>query len=127
MNKEKFRIKLLCSKSRVAPLKAVTLPRLELCAPVLLAQLTKKVVDAFDSAEIQMFLWSDSTVTLNWIASSSHRWSVFVSNRVGEIQRLTKTEFWRHVASTDNPADVLSRGLNPSQILDLNLWWEGPE
>ncbi|XP_011858745.1 PREDICTED: uncharacterized protein LOC105556271 [Vollenhovia emeryi] len=84
-----YRSELLCSKSHVASLKAVSLPRLELSAAVLLAQLITKVRNSLDSP-VQAFLWSNSTITLNWIASSSRNWSVFVPNRIGEVQRLTQ-------------------------------------
>ncbi|XP_029177719.1 uncharacterized protein LOC114945619 [Nylanderia fulva] len=120
-----YRSQLLCSKSRVAPLKAVSLPRLELSAAVLLAQLITKVKDSLGSP-MQAFLWSDSTIALNWIASSSRNWSVFVANRVGEIQRLTQISQWRHVSSSDNPADILSRGIYPYDLIASSMWWHGP-
>ncbi|XP_018372878.1 PREDICTED: uncharacterized protein LOC108767463, partial [Trachymyrmex cornetzi] len=121
-----YHSELLCSKSRVAPIKATSLPRLELSAALLLARLIASVQASLDVSYIQIFLWSDSTISLNWIASPSRRWSVFVANRVGEIQRLTKIEEWRHVSSPDNPADILSRGLDPHNLSNSALWWHGP-
>ncbi|XP_011686440.1 PREDICTED: uncharacterized protein LOC105449136 [Wasmannia auropunctata] len=104
----KYHVKLLCSRSRVAPLKAVSLPRLELSAALLLARLIVKV-----------------SQSLNVMHSTSRRWAV-VANRVGEIQRLTRIESWRHVGSAENSADILSRGLGPSQLAAAVMWWHGP-
>ncbi|XP_036142109.1 uncharacterized protein LOC118645343 [Monomorium pharaonis] len=124
--KNEYRTELLTSKSRVAPLKAVSLPRLELSAALLLAGLIKKIGASFDLTNLQTFLWSDSTIVLNWISSPSRQWSVFVANRVGEIQGITDPERWRHVKSSDNPADILSRGLNPRELASSSIWWHGP-
>ncbi|XP_018396168.1 PREDICTED: uncharacterized protein LOC108774505, partial [Cyphomyrmex costatus] len=121
-----YHSELLCSKSRVAPLKAVSLPRLELSAALLLARLIAKVRESLDISNCRTYLWSDSTIALNWITSSSRRWSVFVANRVGEIQRLTDIKQWHHVASPDNPADMLSRGSNPHDLISARAWWNGP-
>ncbi|XP_071640891.1 uncharacterized protein [Temnothorax longispinosus] len=121
-----YRTELLCSKSRVAPLKAISLARLELQAAPLLAELMDKVSTSIDITQFKKFFWSDATITLYWITSLSRRWEVFVANRVSKIQRLTKIEDWRHVPSTDNPADILSRGIHPHELVEASLWWHGP-
>jgi len=126
ISSSEFRGELLCSRSRVAPIKSVSLPRLELSAALLLAQLIDKISKAIDLANTRIFLWSDSTIALNWISSSSRKWAVFVANRVGEIQRLTKIDSWHHISSAINPADILSRGLEPHELLKSHIWWHGP-
>ncbi|XP_070527747.1 uncharacterized protein [Cardiocondyla obscurior] len=68
-----YRVALLTSKSRVAPIKAVSLPRLELSAAVLLTQLIEKVRSSIEMQRNDVILWSDSTIALQWIASPSRR------------------------------------------------------
>ncbi|XP_062533926.1 uncharacterized protein LOC134202938, partial [Armigeres subalbatus] len=119
--------RLLCSKSKVAPINTPTIPRLELCAAVLLARLIETVKAALRTSIHQTVAWSDSTTTLAWIAGPPAKWKTFVSNRVAEIISILPAVNWRHISGTNNPADLLSRGLAPSALATLSLWWEGPE
>lgn len=118
---------LICSKSRIAPLRTVSLPRLELCACLLLANLANRVLGIVNIKFDSKNLWTDSQISLCWIKSHPSRWNIFVSNRVEKIQELTSELQWRHVRSDQNPADYLSRGLSSSELLSCCNWWRGPE
>ncbi|GBN53145.1 hypothetical protein AVEN_86224-1 [Araneus ventricosus] len=118
---------LLSSKSRVEPIKSVTIPRLELAACLLLAQLTRKVLNALKLKIDQVFLWTDSTIALPWIDTPPHLLKTFVSNRVAQIQELTKEYHWAHVTSKNNPADLLSRGIDAQFLVNNQFWFQGPD
>lgn len=118
---------LLTAKSRVAPLNAVSIPRLELCAAELLAKLMFEVRDRCGLSSVSYYLYTDSTITLQWIQKESTIFKPFVSNRVASIQRNTNKELWFHVPTEQNPADLLSRGMSVLELKHSKLWWQGPD
>ncbi|XP_071576252.1 uncharacterized protein [Temnothorax nylanderi] len=97
VGQDEYKSFLLCSKSRVAPLKAVTLARLELLAALLLAQLADKARASLNLSSIKITLWSDATIALHWISSPSRKWTTFVANH--EYDSLTKH---RDISKTSN-------------------------
>ncbi|GFT20213.1 integrase catalytic domain-containing protein [Trichonephila clavipes] len=120
-------VHLIASKSRVAPTKQTTIPRLELCATVLLAKLVHRVKQALKLNVTNTFLWSDSMIVLSWIRKESYQLKTFVANRIATIQEMTSSEQWRYVATEDNPADFVSRGMDSLKLKTCELWWNGPK
>lgn len=119
-------IRLIASKSRVSPVKSVSIPCLDLCGAVLLAQLVDKLKKCLDLQINNTYYWTDSSIVIHWLKGFRRNWTTFVANRVGEVQSLTLIENWHHVSSKDNPADCLSRGVMPEALLQLEIWWHGP-
>ncbi|GFU53923.1 integrase catalytic domain-containing protein [Trichonephila clavipes] len=118
------KVALVRAKARVAPLKQVTIPRLELMACYIGARWAHSVQESLNITEMETVFWSDSMVALYWLREKGG-WSVFVSNRIKEIKNLFPKTEWRHVRKKINPADLISRGCSPSHLVESN-WWEGP-
>ncbi|XP_064396444.1 uncharacterized protein LOC135343372 [Halichondria panicea] len=117
---------LVTSKTRVAPIKRLTIPRLELNGALTLAQQLSHCKNVLDMPSSSIHAWTDSTIVLAWIQGNPRRFKVYVGNRVAQIMDLTPADCWKHVASEENPADCASRGLFPSELIHHDLWWNGP-
>ncbi|GFX19036.1 integrase catalytic domain-containing protein [Trichonephila clavipes] len=121
------KVSILASKSRVAPIRVISIPRLELCACVLLAQLVKKIRSTLRLNISDIVLHTDSTIALAWLNTPLPILKTFVDNCVAKVQELTEGFQWNHVLSVLNPADLVSRGLRPCDLPNLRLWWHGPQ
>jgi len=110
------------AKTRVAPIKSLTLPRLELMAAVMEAKLMQHI---HNSLSIQnVYLWSDSQIVIHWIQSDKQL-KRFEASRVKEIANLTRGIRLRYCPTDSNPADLQTRGLTVGQYLanDLLASW----
>ena len=119
-------VALVMSKSRVAPIKSITIPRLELQAAVLSAKVDSSLLEELELTLAPSYFWTDSEIVLRYIRNESRRFHIFVANRVSLIHQLTAVEQWNFVPGNQNPADLLTRG-EKMQDHDRKVWLEGPQ
>lgn len=117
---------LVMSKTRVAPLKKLTLPRIELMTAVITARLCTYVKKQLDCAIDRTVCWTDNSATLHWIRGCASQWKPFVANRVIEIQSLLDPSVWHYCPGPQNPVDVPTRGVSAEQLMNSSVWWNGP-
>ena len=118
---------LVLGKARVAPLKKVTIPRLELTAATVSVRVSSMLKEELDYEKLQDLYWTDSKVVLGFIGNESRRFHVYVANRVQFLRDHISPEQWQYVESRSNPADEGSRGVNAKEFMQKSQWIRGPE
>ena len=119
----------VASKTRVAPLSQLTIPRLELLSALILSRLITTVEEALKPlvAIEKIYCWTDSTTALHWIIGTNKEWKTFVENQVKEIRSCVPPSSWNHCPGTENPADIPSRGTHTSKLSESPVRFRGPE
>ena len=119
--------RIVAAKTRVSPITATSIPRLELMGAIVGVRLTTRIADVLELPIGSASFWFDSLNVLWWIRGRSREFKPFIANRVGEIQTYTRPDQWRYVSTGQNPADILSRGMNATELVDCYVWWQGPD
>jgi len=118
---------IVMAKARLAPLKQVTIPRLELSAAVLAVKVDQIIRREIDLNIDESVFWTDSTAVLKYIRNESARFQTFVANRLSVIHAGSTVSQWHHVNTKLNVADLASRGMTADEIAHSSCWFEGPE
>ncbi len=120
-------VQLVTARSRVAPVRQLTIPRLELMGAVLGYRLGLRTKKALRVDVDSTTWWTDSSTVLHWLRAEATLFSAFVANRKEEIREGSLPSEWRHVPGSLNPADDGSRGIPATELNVEHRWFEGPE
>ena len=112
-------------KSRLAPVKSVSIPRLELMAAVMATNIDEMLKRELKVNTAASYFWSDSMAVLGYIRNRDKKFDVFVANRLSKIHETTTVGQWKHVPTDQNPADDASRGIKSKAL--QGRWLNGPE
>ncbi|XP_072931704.1 uncharacterized protein [Epargyreus clarus] len=121
----KVKLALVAGKAKVAPLKAQSIPRMELQAAVIGSRLATDVISKHPWKDAVVYLWSDSKTVLSWIRNDANRYTPYVAHRLSEIAEATRTEQWKWVPTALNVADDATRAGN-TQLSSSSRWYTGP-
>ncbi|XP_044316206.1 uncharacterized protein LOC123037801 [Drosophila rhopaloa] len=119
-------VSFVCAKTKCAPMRTMSIPRLELQAAVLGTRLMNTVKEEHSVDTSETVLWTDSKTVLRWIGSTHRRYKQFVGNRVAEILESSKVSQWRWVPTADNAADDATRSQNKADLSPESRWLRGP-
>lgn len=117
---------LVIGKSRVTPLKHITIPRLELTAAVVAVKMDRMLRQELEVPLQESVFWTDSTTVLRYLSNESARFKTFVANRVTTIRDHSHPTQWRYVNSALNPADQASRGVKVKKFMQNKVWIHAP-
>ncbi|XP_065893435.1 uncharacterized protein [Dysidea avara] len=112
------------AKTRVAPLKLLTLPQLELMATLIATRLIRFVLDTLSLQDPPVYIWSDNQIVLHW-DQSEKQLPAFVHHRVSEMKSQLPTASWQYCPTLGNPADLLTRGITLQLLKSSSLWQHG--
>ena len=119
-------VNILMAKSRLAPLKGSTIPRLELASALEAMRLDKLLQEELQVPLEQSIYWTDSTIVLWYLQSPTKSFQTYVANRVAKILEHTIPSQWRYIPTTENTEDIASRGMTADELITEDRWCEGP-
>ena len=119
-------VSLVMAKTKVAPIKTLTKPRLELCGTAVTAKFLSHCRKVLEVPLCDTFTWTDIMVVLSWLRGNPRQFKPFVGNRVDEVLELIPPHTWQHVPGKTNPAHCASTGIYPSELVQDKSWWNGP-
>lgn len=117
----------LMAKVKLAPLKSTTIPRLELMAAVEAVKLDNLLTRELNIPLTESVFWTDSSIVLWYLRNEEKRFKTFVANRTSKIHEHSSVSQWKHVPSAQNAADVLSRGCSATDLVNSDVWLNGPK
>ncbi|XP_043661591.1 uncharacterized protein LOC122625565 [Drosophila teissieri] len=118
-------VSFVSAKTKCAPMRTMTIPRLELQAAVLGTRLMNSVKEEHSVVITDLVLWTDFKTVLRWIGTH-RRYKQFVGNRVAEILESSKVSQWRWVPTADNAADDATRSQKGVDLSQESRWLRGP-
>lgn len=122
-----YHVNLLCAKNRIAPMRQISIPRLELCAAVLASRLRVTIEKEMRYQFSRIIHITDSEIVRAQIQKESHRFNTFVGNRVAEVQSKTEPIEWYWVSSKENNANLTTRECSPLELGIESVWQKGPD